>query len=446
MGVLMEFTPCLDCLIVTQCRWDLMVTFDLLSCAFLVIFLARSFVVCLADALQIRQIRVREQGSARGHSEDLPSAGATLRAQTELLLARLEIVRKCARDLLILGLIVSPALISFDEFVRGLGLPFALASTVFFVGLWTLLFGIQAPVIAYERLVARKQAESRLTGQTPDLPAQLKGLLVQGLLLACLATAGAWAIRIFPDTWWILALMAGGAAQAYTRFLHPVVMEPMLTRQKPLEDEALLRRLRELVQKAGVASVGLYVIESESGQAALSVFCAGVGRMRRIVLSSSALVNMNHDEIAGLVAHELGHVKKRNHLWSFVAGASITFVFVGLAFLAIRSDAFSRSFAVGPDALFDRIFLASVFVWSVGFFMKPAYLALMRRFEREADEFASRLQEGSGDLALALGKIYSFREGCGDLHPFLQWLHSSHPPLSSRIRALQQSPKEQDPS
>jgi STE24 endopeptidase len=249
---------------------------------------------------------------------------------------------------------------------------------------------------------------------------RVKGLTV-GAVLSLVVLVPLFAVsRAFPDGWpWLLA---PGAALLVLLlgFLAPVLLEPVWNRFEPLPEGPLAVRLREVARRAGAPVTEILVADASRRTRAQNAYVSGLGRTRRLVLWDTLLA-APHDEIAVVLAHELGH-RLRRHVAiltaSGMAGAA--------AFVVALRLVHPHPLPADAPALVLAASLAELVTL-------PAFSALSRRFERTADRLSLAVTADPGAFRRLHHRIAV--SNLADLEP-PKWLYywaMSHPTPSERI-------------
>jgi STE24 endopeptidase len=240
--------------------------------------------------------------------------------------------------------------------------------------------------------------------------------------------------RAFPAAW--PAVVAPGATGLVflIGFVAPVVLEPVFNRFRPLEDDPLSTRLRDLSRRAGMPARDVLVADASRRTRKQNAYVSGIGRTRRIVLYDTLLAGAP-DEIALVTAHELAH-RREGHVAKGVAlggvGAALgVLVLWGLLSSPALLEAIGATGAGDP-----RVVPFLILATGVGELLAlPAFAALSRRFERIADRGALELTE---DVRAFEGSFANLaRANLSDLDPprVVYTCLFTHPTASERIRA-----------
>jgi STE24 endopeptidase len=167
-----------------------------------------------------------------------------------------------------------------------------------------------------------------------------------------------------------------------------------------------------------------------------NAYFTGLGRVKRVVLFDTLLTQMSHAQILAVLAHELGHWKKRHILIRMLVMLALLVGGAFVAHLLIPSALFPELVGAADLSFTARLVVMMVLASVVTFPLTPLFSAWSRRDEREADQFAVELHGAAGDLADALGKLGT--ENLSNLHPHPLYaaFYYSHPPLVERIGSL----------
>jgi STE24 endopeptidase len=277
--------------------------------------------------------------------------------------------------------------------------------------------------------------------QTPGLwiGDRFKGALVGAAIGLPLAALVLWIMAASGGLWWLWAWAAWVGFNLLLLVLWPTLIAPLFNRFEPLADEGLAQRVHALMQRCGFAARGLFVMDGSRRSAHGNAYFTGLGAAKRVVFYDTLLARLSPAEVEAVLAHELGHFKRRHVLQRMVAifGASL----LGLALLGwlAGQTAFYLGLGVNPnlgapnDALALILFMLALPPFT--FFLAPLGAALSRRHEFEADAFACMQADGR-DLARALVKLHEDNAATLTPDPWYVRFHYSHPPAAERLAAL----------
>jgi STE24 endopeptidase len=264
---------------------------------------------------------------------------------------------------------------------------------------------------------------------------QVKGTAL-GLVLAAGAALIVYAsIGRFGALWWLAAGGAMALIVTVLATLAPVLLLPIFFRFRPLERPALAERLRALAGAAGARVMGVYEWTLGAKTSRANAALAGIGATRRIIISDTMLEQYSDDEIAVVLAHELGH-HVHHDIWRAIAVESAVIL---AGFYA--ADAALRG--LGPSAGLSGaadpagLPLVALAAGAVSLGLAPLGLALSRLHERRADRFALELTGLAGPFVTAMRRLAA--QNLAEERPsrIVRWLFHSHPPIEERIEAAE---------
>jgi len=278
------------------------------------------------------------------------------------------------------------------------------------------------------------------------------GLPLLWLFLAFMNAAGA--------LWWLWASAAFSALNVVLSLLYPLVIAPLFNKFTLLPEGSLADSIRALAGRAGFRMSGIFVMDGSKRSRHSNAYFTGLGRAKRIVLYDTLVSAMREDEILAVLAHEIGH-EKRKHILKRTA-VSVAFSFAGFYVLSLLARwpelyaafGFVREGAAYPtkEAL---LLLFGLISGPATFFLTPVFSAWSRRHEYEADRFAAQAAapgparkastDGenpsagpSGAESLSSALIRLNNDNASNLwpHPLYSFWYYSHPTLPERLRAL----------
>ncbi|THB78570.1 MAG: M48 family peptidase [Desulfobulbaceae bacterium] len=252
-----------------------------------------------------------------------------------------------------------------------------------------------------------------------------------------------------PILWLILILFEIGGQRAWIycwagvviisfvlQFLAPVLIMPLFNKFTPLASGTLKDKIESYADAESFAIQGIFTMDGSKRSAKLNAFFTGFGKFRKIVFFDTLLEKLNDDEILAVLAHEMGHFKKR-HIWFMMI---LSVLQTGLIF-------FFLSLILKNEHLFDAFGMEHLSTYAslvfFGFLYSPlsTFLSLVinhfsRKHEFQADQYAAETT-GSGDRLISGLKKLSL-ENLSNItpHPLTVFITYSHPPVLMRIAAL----------
>ncbi|TNY36211.1 M48 family metallopeptidase [Thermomonospora catenispora] len=303
------------------------------------------------------------------------------------------------------------------------------------IALTTLLRLVALPFAVWRESVLRRYGLSVQTWPSWLLD-QLKSLGLTWVIWTVAALALFALARRFPRYWWTGAAVGGFALVVAVSFVYPVVVEPLFNRFTSLPAGRLRTELLQMAERDGVPVEDVLVADASRRTTALNAYVSGFGSTRRIVVYDT-LLSSPPERIRSIVAHELGHAKRRDVLHGTLVGALSVSGCVCLLFLVLTSPRLRRRAGLaddGSDGADPRqlaLLLAAVTVLTqLG---GPVQNLVSRRIEARADAHALNLTRDPATF-VSMQRELSIRN-LSDLRPdpveYALWF--THPSGPERI-------------
>jgi STE24 endopeptidase len=258
----------------------------------------------------------------------------------------------------------------------------------------------------------------------------LGGLLL-ALLLLLILHAG--------REWWIPAWVVFFAFQFLGLVLYPVLIAPLFNKFTPMEDHPLAGKIRNLAEGEGLKVKGIFRIDAGKRSRHTNAYLAGLGKTRRIVLFDTLVDAHSDEEILAVLAHEIGHLKKHHIAKQLILMGASSAALLYIASKVMTWHGIYQSFGFSSETAYVGLLLVGVLWEPVAFSLSPLALAMSRRFEKEADQYASKVMGSPEALIQALRRMVLDNLSNLFPHPLYVVFHYSHPPVMKRIELLQQS-------
>ncbi len=313
-----------------------------------------------------------------------------------------------------------------------------LQSLVFFGVLWFIGQILSIPFDYYDSFVIEERygfnKSTRKLFFTDILKSTLLTIILGGIILSLIT----WLYVSYPALFWLPVLVFIFILSLFSTILYTSIILPLFNKKSPLPDGELKDKLERLALNAGFSAKNIFVLDSSKRSTKGNAFFTGWGRNKRIYLYDTLVDKLSADEIEAVLAHEIGHYKKR-HIWiNFAISLSVTGIFLFLFTKISSSDIFTPVFGSmsnsTPNFQLNILGFALIFgpVQSIiGLFTN----FLSRKMEFSADNFANGFGLGIS-LISALKKLAAQNYSNLTPHPLYVIIHYSHPPLVQRIKAL----------
>ncbi len=264
----------------------------------------------------------------------------------------------------------------------------------------------------------------------------LKSVAIATVLSSLVVFIALAIIQASPYWWWLWVWAFLLVFGIFIMYLSPTLIEPLFFKFEPVKAEGLEERIRSLMERAGLKVSRVFQVDASRRSRHSNAYFTGIGRVKRIVLFDTLIEQMSQDEILAVLAHEVGHWKKRHVLKSIILSETMAFCGLFLAFHLISWDGLPGLINLPQASFYARVIIIGFIGSLVMFPVTPFFSYLSRRNEREADRFASELTHQPEYLASSLVKLS--RENLANLHPHPLYakIYYSHPPVVERVRGL----------
>ena len=310
----------------------------------------------------------------------------------------------------------------------------ALAGFLFAAGIGLALFDLPVDWVEQFRLEERFGFNTTTPG-TWWLD-RLKGLLLSlalgypllVLVLKFVEWTGSW--------WWWWAWSAVLAFQCGVAVLAPVLILPLFNKFAPLPEGTLCERLLQLAQRTRFRAKSIQVMDGSKRSRHSNAFFTGFGRFRKIVLFDTLVQQLTEPELESVLAHEIGHFKKKHIPKMLIFSAASSLAGFYLVAVLAKQDWLYRAFGFEPGSIVPVLLLGGLLSGVMTFWFSPLAHAWSRRYEYQADAFAAQAMNEPRSLIGALRKLNEKNLSNLTPHPFYSGFYYSHPTLLEREKAL----------
>jgi STE24 endopeptidase len=312
----------------------------------------------------------------------------------------------------------------------------------FIVGLSIVTGLISLPFDLYRTFGIEARYGFNKTTVTTYLVDMLKGWLLAAVIGLPLLFATFWLMEKMGKLWWLYVWLVWTGFSIAMMAIYPTFIAPLFNKFAPLEDMSLKARIEALLTKCGFQAKGLFVMDGSKRSSHGNAYFTGFGRSKQIVFFDTLIARLTPTEIEAVLAHELGHFKRKHIIKRMVSTFAVTFVILALMGYVIDKPWFYTGLGMPQsNGVATHVAVSLVLFFTVlpafTFWMTPLSSLTSRKHEFEADAYAAA-QTDSRDLISALVKLYRDNASTLTPDPIHSAVYDSHPPASIRIAHLQQ--------
>ena len=313
-------------------------------------------------------------------------------------------------------------------------IPF-LQSSMFFLSLFVLSDLISIPFSCYNTFVIEeKYGFNKMTVKTFIFD-KIKSYLLTIILGGALLYGALILVNILENGFWLFLWLSLSIFMLFINMFYADIIVPIFNKLKPLESGSLREKIEQYSQKVGYSLKNIYVIDGSKRSSKANAFFSGLGPRKTIALYDTLIANHTEEELVAVLAHEVGHYKKKHIVTSLI----LTILQLGLMSylleICLKQNEISEALG-GNEPVFHLGLLAFTILYSpIGTILNVLMNINSRKNEFEADNYAKETYNGDS-LSLALKKLSVDNLSNLYPHPFYTFLHYSHPPLLHRLEAL----------
>ena len=258
--------------------------------------------------------------------------------------------------------------------------------------------------------------------------ALLVGVPVLGLIT--------WIYYKTGNRFWLYAWGLVTLFSVFINLFYSELIVPLFNKQIPLAEGSLRNRIEEFASKTGFRLRNIYVIDGSKRSTKANAYFSGFGPKKRIVLFDTLLKEFTEEEIVAVLAHEIGHFRKKHVLRSLLFSVLLTGLMLFLFSLVVSSPLLSQSMGAESPSFHLGLIVFGILYSPLSLLIGLGTNCISRRNEYEADRFV-RDNHDPAILAEALKKLSVKNLSNLMPHPAYVFFHYSHPPLLDRLAKLE---------
>jgi STE24 endopeptidase len=322
-----------------------------------------------------------------------------------------------------------------DGWARGITSQPVLLVLLFFgiLGLAADLIG--TPFSLYNIFVIEEKFGFNKTTPRLFVMDKMKGWLLGALLGGGLLALIVWFYGLTASLFWVYAWILASGFSVFMAMFYSSLIVPLFNKQTPLEEGDLRAAISSFSEKAGFRLINIYVIDGSKRSTKANAYFTGLGPKKRIVLYDTLIRELTTNEIVAVLAHEIGHYKKKHTLTGMITGIAQMGITLFILSLCIGNPALSAALGSGQPSFHMGLIAFGILYSPVSLVAGLLMNYVSRRNEYAADRFVKE-NFTAGELVGALKKLSSKNLSNLTPHPAYVFFHYSHPTLLQRIRAL----------
>ncbi|NOQ89795.1 MAG: M48 family metalloprotease [Gammaproteobacteria bacterium] len=322
-----------------------------------------------------------------------------------------------------------------DQNILALGLNPIVTGIIVILAFSIISAMLDLPFSIYSTFVIEEKFGFNRTTVKTFITDMIKGSLLGAAIGIPLLYVILWLMEQTGDQWWLYTWLVISGFSLFMMWVYPTWIAPIFNKFEPLEEGETLNRITSLLNRCGFNSNGIFVIDGSKRSSHGNAYFSGFGRNKRIVFFDTLLKMLSDDELEAVLAHELGHFKKKH----IIKGMAISFAttLIALAILAwlMKTEWFYTSLGISQASTYIALLLFTLVMPVFTFVLQPLFSVFSRKNEFEADAFAAEQTEAKYLIHALVGM---YRENASTLtpDPIYSAFYDSHPPAPVRIAHL----------
>ena len=324
-----------------------------------------------------------------------------------------------------------------DEFVRSNSTHYIISGLLFFGILFLINDILNIPFSLYSTFVVEEKYGFNKTSIHTFIADKCKGYGLTIVFGSAIMVPVFYFFNSLQDNgWWIAwALMTAFMIAVQPLFVH--VIAPMFNKFTPLEEGDLKTAIEEFANKVSFPVGRIDVMDGSKRSAHSNAYFSGFGKSRRIALFDTLLDKHSTEEIVSVVAHEIGHYKKKHIITGTVLGVIETGIMLFIFNLFMNDSDLFAVFSVDTVSIYCGLVFFSMLYSPINMVTSIFTTAMSRKNEFEADAYALETTQKPEPLISMLKGLSASNLSHLTPHPLMVFLSYSHPPVVDRIAAVQ---------
>jgi STE24 endopeptidase len=326
-----------------------------------------------------------------------------------------------------------------DQWVRGLGYGPVMAGLIYVGVLAVLCMVFSIPFDLFRTFGLEERFGFNRTGWRTFLMDKIKGIVLTAILGVPVMSAILSFFHYFgSEAWWICWIFSVSFI-FLVHYLSPALLMPLFNTFTPLQPGNLRESILALSESVEFPIGSIFIMDGSKRSNKSNAFFIGFGQNKRVVFYDTLLERHTDRELISILAHEVGHHKKRHPHQTMAISALYAGVMFYLLSLCISKPSLYEAFYVPEMSIHTGLVFFGILSVPVETLLNVIIYAISRKNELEADRFSAEITGDPDSLISALRKLS--RENLCNLHPHPSYvyLHHSHPPLITRIENIRKS-------
>lgn len=323
-----------------------------------------------------------------------------------------------------------------DDFVR-LYTNNSIAVALLFFGI--IILGsdiISTPLSYYKTFVIEEKFGFNKTSKKLFWIDKLKGWVLTAILGGLILSLIIWFYELTGKDFWIYAWGILSLFTVFINLFYSKLIVPLFNKQTPLKDGELRTAIHNYAAKVGFKIDNIFVIDGSKRSTKANAYFSGFGSQKRITLYDTLINDLDTEEIVSVLAHEVGHYKKKHIIFNLFSSIILTGFTLFILSLLIDSPILTQALNISTKSFHISLITFGILYSPISEITGLIMNIFSRKFEYQADNYAKHTFN-SYALISSLKKLSKKSLSNLTPHPAYVFVHYSHPTLLQRIENLE---------
>jgi len=311
-----------------------------------------------------------------------------------------------------------------------------IAQALLFFG--TIMLGsdlLSTPFAYYQTFVIEERFGFNKTTLSTFFMDKIKGWLMMIILGGAILAAIIWFLEWAGTQFWLYTWGMAAAFILFMNLFYSKIIVPLFNKQEPLAPGSLKEKIEDYAETVGFELQNIFVINGSKRSTKANAYFSGFGKQKRVTLYDTLINDLEEDEIVAVLAHEVGHYKKRHILFNLLASILLTGLMLFILSLFINNPLLSMGIGVERPSYHAALIAFGILYTPISELTGTVMNHFSRTFEYQADDYAKSTFSAT-PLITSLKKLSKNSLSNLTPHPAYVFMHYSHPPLINRIKNL----------
>lgn len=291
------------------------------------------------------------------------------------------------------------------------------------------------PLSYYNTFVIEEKFSFNKTTQKTFVFDKIKGWLLSAIIGGGLLAVIIWFYESTGEYFWLYAWGIVTVFSVFMNLFYARLIVPLFNKQTPLADGTLRGQIEKYAGKVGFKLKNIFIIDGSKRSTKANAYFSGFGREKRITLYDTLINDLEEDEIVAVLAHEVGHYKRKHIVYNMLATVITTGFTLWLLSLFVGNVMLSEALGVSQPSFHIGLIAFGVLYTPISEITGLLMNYISRKFEFQADDYAKTTYAAS-PLISALKKLSKNSLSNLTPHPAYVFMHYSHPTLLKRFQNL----------